>query len=192
MNITPTITLPARHSLTAVTIVSLLIILLTVVVSVVDIVAQTSIYPNDALRQAYLTNDIAKLVIGVPILLWAIVTVFGLLFLVLAGSELIDPSVKEAEISRPDLALVVADVMLSIALVIGGISLWRRQALGYVSGLGLLLLATTLFAGLILVLAVQPLLSDAPFAVNDIVVTVVMSLVAVAPIVLYLRGVIRS
>jgi len=272
MNVTQTSTLPARHSLTIAAVVSLLITLLTAVASVAGLVAQDSIYPTETLRRAYLTNDIANLVIGLPILLLAmwlawrgllvglllwpgamvyglynyliylfgmpynwlfplylaivalslygttallvnidgalvkqrlsgrvperfaggIVAVFGLLFLVLAITELIDPLTNEAEIARPDLALAVADVILSIALVIGGVSLWRRQALGYVSGLGLLFLATTLFAGLILVLAIQPLLSDAPFAATDILVTLVMSLVAVVPFVRYLRGVISS
>ena len=55
-------------------------------------------------------------------------------------------------IAGSELGLLVADFIFSTALLIGGILLWRRQALGYVGGTGLLFQASMLFIGLIAVL----------------------------------------
>ena len=92
---------------------------------------------------------------------------------------------------RTELALIVADVIVSSALIIGGLLLWGRHALGYVCGLALLFMATMLFLGLILVLILQPLITSAPFSLVDVVVTTIMSLVTVVPLTYYLKGVIN-
>jgi len=52
--------------------------------------------------------------------------------------------------------------------------------------------ACMLFIGLIAVLLLQPLFSDAPLSLTDILITLAMSLVAFIPFGLFLRGVIRA
>lgn len=252
-------------------VLSLLIALLTATVSIASILNRATIYPSEELQQAFLTNDIINLILGIPILigaiwfswrgswvgllLWpgaivfglynyvvylfgmpftvlfpaylAIVTLsiftsigliasidsgeikdaleglvperisggiltgFGLLFILLAFSGLIDPLVNNTLVMRTELALIVADVIVSSALIIGGLLLWGRHALGYVCGLALLFMATMLFLGLILVLILQPLITSAPFSLVDVVVTTIMSLVTVVPLTYYLKGVIN-
>ena len=71
------------------------------------------------------------------------------------------------------LEVAVADVILSILLILGGILLLRRQALGFVSGLGLLFAASTLFIGLLIYFILQPFVSDVYFAWVDFLVVLV-------------------
>lgn len=122
----------------------------------------------------------------------AILAVFGVLFMLLAASGIASGLVDENEIARPEVALMTVDFLVCFAWIIGGALLWRRLALGYVSGTGLLFQASMLFVGLIAILLLQPLLSDAPLAVADILTTLAMSLVAFVPFGLFLRGVTRS
>lgn len=91
-----------------------------------------------------------------------------------------------------ELAVLLPDALLSPAWVIGGLLLWRRKPLGYSVGLGLLFQTTMLFVGLIIVLFLQPVLTDAQFSPADVVVVTVMGSVTFVPTALYLRGAIRS
>jgi hypothetical protein len=74
-------------------------------------------------------------------------------------------------------------------LIVGGVLLWRREPLGYVTGTGLLFQASMLFIGLIAVLLLRPLISGAPFLPVDILVVFAMGLVCFVPLALFLRGV---
>jgi len=121
-----------------------------------------------------------------------VLTAFGLLFMLLAASGLAGALTSDNEIAKPELALLAADFIVCFAWIIGGVLLWRRQALGYVSGTGLLFQACMLFIGLIAVLLLQPLFSDAPLSLTDILITLAMSLVAFIPFGLFLPGVIRA
>ena len=82
--------------------------------------------------------------------------------------------------------------MIIPAWIIGGALLWRRQALGYVAGAGLLFQASMLFVGLIIFLLLQPVLTDAPFAAANVAVVFVMGLVCFIPFLVFTRGVVRS
>jgi hypothetical protein len=93
---------------------------------------------------------------------------------------------------RTELAVLVADFLTIPAWIIGGALLWRRQALGYVAGVGLLFQATMLFVGVMVVLLLQPVFSGVSLAVADIAVLVAMGLVCFVPFVLMVRGVLRS
>jgi hypothetical protein len=66
--------------------------------------------------------------------------------------------------------------------------LWRRKALGYVSGLGLLFQGSMLFIGLIFIMILQPFLTEAQFSLFDVLVITVMGLVCFIPFALYVRG----
>jgi hypothetical protein len=95
--------------------------------------------------------------------------------------------------SAPERATAVADLTIIPALVIGGVLLWRRQALGYVVGAGLLFQVGMLFVGLLVYFILQPFLTGLPFPVDDFVVIAAMSLISFIPFGLFVRGiVIRS
>lgn len=100
--------------------------------------------------------------------------------------------IQQRELPMEDLAVMVSDVLLSPAWIIGGVLLWRRRELGYVAGLGLLFQACMLFVGLIIVLALQPVLMATVFPWSDIIVVAMMGLVCFIPTALFLRGVLRG
>jgi hypothetical protein len=58
--------------------------------------------------------------------------------------------------------------------------------------LGLLFQASMLFIGLIAFLLIQPVLTDAPFSLTDVLVVAVMGLVCFVPFGLFVRGVTAS
>ncbi len=121
----------------------------------------------------------------------AVLAIFGILFLLLALGTMMSALINQSPISTPELALLVVDAIASPAWIIGGILLWRRQALGYVGGAGLLFQASMLFIGLIAVLILQPLLIDVPFSLTDVVVVLMMGLICFIPFALFIRGIIK-
>lgn len=112
----------------------------------------------------------------------------GLLFCVRVIAVLGNALVAPAPMAETELALQIADVVITPAWVIGGILLWRRQALGYVTGLGLLFQASMLFIALIIFLLIQPFVTTAPFALIDVVVILLMGLICFIPFALFVRG----
>ena len=62
-------TLPIRHNLTLIYGLSFIIAILMAVASVAGLLYQTIIYPTDELLQSFLPNDVANLLIGLPMLL---------------------------------------------------------------------------------------------------------------------------
>ena len=95
-------------------------------------------------------------------------------------------------IPRTETALNTADILLSLLWVVGAVSLWRRQAFGYQVGLGLLFQGSMLFIGLIVLMLLQPVMTDGPLSIIDVLVVAVMSLIFFIPFGLFLRGVINA
>lgn len=116
----------------------------------------------------------------------------GAAFFLLATGTIVSGILGQSPISETDLALQVSDTIVSIAWIIGGILLWRRQPLGYVTGAGLLFQASMLFIGLLVYFALQPFLSGTPFPAVDFVVVFVMGLTCFVPFGLFLRGIVSS
>jgi hypothetical protein len=113
---------------------------------------------------------------------------FGLMALItIESAELSDTYLPKSE-----LALSTFDFIVSAAWIIGGAMLWRRKALGYVVGTGLLFNLSMLFVGLLAVMLLQPLLTDAPFSATDVMVIFVMTLLSFIPLILFIRGASRS
>lgn len=110
----------------------------------------------------------------------------GSLFCLRALSQLVSAP------TGPELGVLVADLLTTPLWVIGGVLLWRRQALGYAVGLGLLFQGSLLFVALLVFFLLQPLVTAAPFALTDFVVIAVMGLVCFVPFGLFLRGVRRA
>jgi hypothetical protein len=118
--------------------------------------------------------------------------VFGLLFMLLAASGIAGGLANGMDLTRSELALQTTDFIICFAWIIGGVLLWRGQALGFVSGTGLLFQAGMLFIGLIAIMLLQPLFDDSPLAIADILITLAMSLVAFVPLGLFVRGVFEA
>jgi hypothetical protein len=112
---------------------------------------------------------------------------FGILFAVLAIQILSRQTSSAAE-----RATAIADLIIVLALMAGGILLWRKQAPGYVVGAGLLFQICMLFVGLLVFFILQPALTGVPFPTEDFVVILVMGLVCSIPFGLFVRGIVRS
>jgi hypothetical protein len=114
---------------------------------------------------------------------------FGIAFFFLALGVITGANADPAITPMTDIGVAVADMILSLILFVGGIFLFRRKPLGYVSGMGLLFAASALFIGVVLVVLLQPVLTDAPFVMEDVVVLSGMTLVCFIPTGLFMRGV---
>ena len=95
----------------------------------------------------------------------------------------------QAEIDTLERMLWIADFAVGCpALLAGGILLWRRRALGYVAGAGLLLQYGVLAVGLIPVMLFQALYTSSPVDVAGIVVVLVMVAICFIPFAFFVRG----
>jgi len=112
----------------------------------------------------------------------------GLLFSLRVIGIIVNAIANGTLLAETELAVNIADFLTIPAWIIGGILLWRRQAFGYVTGLGLLFQGSMLFIGLIIFLLLQPILTSAPFALVDVVVIFVMGLICFIPFALFVRG----
>ena len=129
--------------------------------------------------------------IGRKISGWILV-IFGLAFIALAVST-ITTGIQEGTI--PPLgenAVSVADIVVSLAWVSGGILLIRKKPLGFSTGLGLLVAASFLFIGLVLFFFIAPLVADRAFDWIEVITVLVMGLICFFPTGIFWRGVVRS
>ncbi|MFN2299017.1 MAG: hypothetical protein ACK2UB_09215 [Anaerolineales bacterium] len=85
-------------------------------------------------------------------------------------------------------AVDTADFLASPAWIIGGVLLWRRKALGYAGGLGLLFSLSMLFIGLIFFFFLEPALIAVPFRAIDVLVVLIMGMIVFVPMGMFLRG----
>jgi len=118
---------------------------------------------------------------------WFLV-IFGALFIFRAIGMIVQENILPAY----EIGTLIADVVISVLWIACGILLLRHKAFGYVSGLGLLFVASTLFIGLILFLILQPVLTNTPFAWTDVIIVSIMGLVCFIPTWLFMRGVISN
>jgi len=116
----------------------------------------------------------------------------GLLFLLRVIGVIVHALLSQAPMAETEIAVHTSDFLISPAFVIGGVLLWRREALGYVTGLSLLFQASMLFIGLILFLLLQPLLTPVPFAPVDVAVIFAMGLICFIPFALFVHGVLTN
>lgn len=122
----------------------------------------------------------------------SILTGLGVLFFLMVISAIINALIDQTSPPDTELALHVSDFLITPAWIIGGVLLWRRQAFGYVAGLGLLFQGSMLFIGLIIVFLVQPFLTNTPFALVDVVVIFILGLTCFVPFAFFGRGVVNS
>lgn len=111
----------------------------------------------------------------------------GSLFFLRAVAEFFDGAVNWAAFG-----VLVADGLTTPFWILGGLYLWRKQPLGYVSGAGLLFQASMLFVGLLVFFILQPFVAGVPFPLEDFVVILVMGLLVFVPFGLFVRGLVRT
>lgn len=116
----------------------------------------------------------------------------GFLFLLRVIGVMVGALTSGTSLAETELAVNIADILTTPAWVIGGILLWKRKEFGYVTGLGLLFQGSMLFVALIIFLLLQPLLTNAPFAIADVVVIAVMGLICFIPFGMFVRGAIKA
>jgi len=134
--------------------------------------------------QARLSGAVAEKLCG------GVLVGLGMLFFVRVVGIFASTLINQTVMPDTELALNVADVVLSPALVIGGVLLWRGRSFGYVSGLGLLFQGSMLFIGLIFTMILQPFITGAAFMLSDTLVVFVMGMICFIPFALFLRGVV--
>jgi hypothetical protein len=122
----------------------------------------------------------------------AILVAFGVFALVRGVGVVGGALVGGTALPATELSVVFADVLISPAWVIGGVLLWRRKPLGYLSGAGLLFQASMLFVGVIGFVLLQPIVTDAPFDLGAAIVLSAMALPCLVPFGLYVRGIVKS
>jgi len=109
----------------------------------------------------------------------------GVLFFVWAIAVMVTALGKRTPIGASELAVRSTDVLLSPTRIIGGLLLWRRKALGYVVGLGLLFQASMLFIGLIALFMLQSLIFGSHGHAGDVLVIFAMGLLCFIPFAIF-------
>ncbi len=122
---------------------------------------------------------------------WVLVVMGGLFFL-RAAWQVGSAITRLAPLQRTDLAVLVADLLITPFWIGGGILLLRRHPLGYSATTGLLFQASLLFVALLLFFVLQPFLTSEPFAATDFLVVFLMGMVCFVPLGLFVRGALRS
>ena len=110
-----------------------------------------------------------------------VLTIFGILFIFRAIGIIAQAFMDQMPLPLSELGVLVADIVFSALWVVGGIFLLRQKPLGYVSGLGLLFAASMLFVSLIIFLLIQPVLTNEPFVLTDVVAVLIMGLICFVP-----------
>jgi hypothetical protein len=96
---------------------------------------------------------------------------------------------SQTPVDTPELPSWIADFTLPIPLLlVSGILLWRREALGYVAGAGLLPGYGVLALGLIPFMVLQAGYTASPIDVAGIVVVLVMAALCFIPFAFFVRG----
>lgn len=121
-----------------------------------------------------------------------VMVVFGVGFIARVVMMVADSVTNQVAIPLTEVGLHLADVLFSVAFLVGGIQLWRRRTFGYLAGLGLLFQASMLFIGLIGVLLIQPMLIGGEILWGDIAAVFLMGFVTFIPFGLFVRGVSRA
>ena len=130
-------------------------------------------------------------VIPVKIGGWFLV-VFGTLFISRAVGMIAQANISQASFPVTEVGTLIADVVISTLWIVCGTSLLQQKPIGFVSSPGLLFVASTLFISLVLFLFLQPILTNAPFALIDVVAVSMMGIVCFIPTGLFARGILSS
>ena len=118
--------------------------------------------------------------------------VLSVLFLFLALNGLVGHIRGNALLHRPELGLMIADLVLSVMMISGSVLVIRRGSMGYVCGGGILFTYVMLFVGLIVIMLVQPGLLGVEMDVEGMAVIGGMAIVVVVPFALFILGICKK
>jgi hypothetical protein len=121
-----------------------------------------------------------------------VMVVFGVFFIARVTGLVFQAAANQEAIAVTEIGLHIADVLLSVILVVGGVQLWRKRVFGYMVGLGLLFQASMLFIGLIAVFLLQPLFVGGDILWMDILFVFLMGFVTFIPLAMFIRGVSKA
>lgn len=141
---------------------------------------------DEATVQAQIKGKVPERFVG------CVLVGFGLLFFLMAAGKIISFATGQTNLPWAEVSVQIADLLVTPAWVAGGILLWQKRELGYISGVGLLFQASMLFVALLVFFILQPIVAGVPFPMDDFVVIAVMSLICFAPFGLFIRGVVSK
>ncbi|MHA1917153.1 MAG: hypothetical protein ACTSUV_02440 [Candidatus Ranarchaeia archaeon] len=134
-----------------------------------------------------------KLAQKAPVKISGVVLVaLGTLFIFRALGIIIPAIMSSTMIPLTEMSVLIADIVISLLFIIGGVLLLKKKAFGYVTGLGLLFVGSMLFIGLIMVLLLQPVLTGTPLVLLDVIIVSLMGLICFIPFGLFTHKVITS
>ena len=111
-------------------------------------------------------------------------------FVLHAVAEIATALTAGTPVGSLNIMLWIADLSsISPACLIGGILLWRRKALGYVAGPGLLLAYSMLFFGLLPVLIYPTFIDGSPISVADLITMGLAGVLCAVLLALFVRGI---
>ena len=112
----------------------------------------------------------------------------SILLIVRATFLIITTLINHLAVDIVTLSTWITDFVLSPALIVGGIMLWQRKALGYVVGAALLFQFVALTIGIIPVVVIQALILDNPIDVVSLVVIVIFAALSILLLRFFVRG----
>ena len=116
----------------------------------------------------------------------------GLAFFLLACFQLINSILTDISLTTGEQATSLADLTVSSLWAGGGILLLLKKPMGYTTGLGLLIAASSLFLGLIVFFLLNPIITGKPLILSDLLTIFFMGFICYTPLFFYWRGIIRS
>jgi hypothetical protein len=111
----------------------------------------------------------------------------GTLFFFRATGQLFSILAHKTTLVQTDLALQIADLLVTPVWIVSGILLWRHHHFGYKITPAALFQAALLFIALLIFMLLQPLLTSVDFVAADFLVILVMSLIVIVPLVLVIH-----
>jgi hypothetical protein len=118
-----------------------------------------------------------------------ILTGLAILIIVRQIAVIVTALTSQTPVATPELSSWIADFTLAVPLLlVSGILLWRRQALGYVAGAGLLLGYGVLALSLIPFFVLQARYTASPVDVTGMVAVLVMAALCFIPFAFFVRG----
>ncbi len=98
--------------------------------------------------------------------------------------------IKQSEVDQFMIAQWIVDfVVASPPIIIIGFFMMRRKALGYATGMSLLLFLSVLFIGVVPILIVEAVLTNNPIDITGIFIVLASGMVCFIPLLLFIKGI---
>jgi len=99
---------------------------------------------------------------------------------------------KQQTMPASESAVIITDFLLSPPLIICGLLLLKKKALGYVGAVALYLKMSMLCLGLLLLFILSPIMTGISFAAVDFIVIAIFTVIFNIPLALIIRSVVRN